>query len=984
MSRLRSLLPGPRAAVLLIVVGLLAFVALVWAGGVIHPTPIAHPAGTTGGGRLWGWVLTGFFAVTECAVLHVQVRREGESISLSEIPLVLGLFLLGPAGTMTTAVMGCGLAYVVLLRQSPIKSLFNISLRAAAVTLTLVVLQVLAPAAVVTDPRTWGATLLALIAATEFEGLAVLVVVGMHEGAIGVRALSQELISGAVLPPVVGCLGLVTIVTIQANAWAGGLLIVAGGAVLAGFKAHAALIDRHRSLTRLFDYSQEMIAPREIEEIVTRVLAGTRELLRAEAAELVLMDFDRGTGRRYLLARGSDSVQQSSIPTLPHIAVWGPVIDQGVPVLAARGRRGRAHADRLRALGYREGIIAPLFDDSGLIGTLLVADRMGEIKPFGRDDVPILQTAANHAGLVIRGGHLVERLRQDALHDALTGLANRTMFRECLHNQLIELDRSSDLEDLSDSGITVLLLDLDGFKEVNDSLGHHAGDALLIHVAGCLTRATGPNAIVARLGGDEFAVLLPNAATEAAALATTRQIEDALAEPVDVEGVQVQVRASIGVALAPSHGTDPTLLLRHADQAMYQAKADGGGTHVHFDAPQTILGDSAAESPLELLAQLRQGIVDGQITIFCQPQTDPQSGCVMGAEALVRWEHPVRGTLSPADFLPLAERHGLMPSLTTIVLEQAAAAAAKWRAHGLNLTVSVNIPPDLLTTPATLEAITTTLTHYALPPATLTLEITEDGLVKDPDRAASTLAALRRLGVRLSIDDFGTGYSSLSYLRRLPVDEIKIDRSFITTLAGDSYNRIIASSIIDLAHNLSMTVVAEGIEDLDTLAHLASLGPDIAQGYHIAHPMSADDFLSWLTDRNARKLSDSAPASEGGLAPGVVSAVAEQNPILSSRVRPTAAHLVTDGPTPPCQPVPESTAWVPAQPEGSEDADGASQPRTSRSALDPTETVAPIADSGSAEQVRPVPSPGRTSPAPTNRTVRGRRNTAGRHPLLAA
>ena len=377
-----------------------------------------------------------------------------------------------------------------------------------------------------------------------------------------------------------------------------------------------------------------------------------------------------------------------------------------------------------------------------------------------------------------------------------------------------------------------------------------------MHVAGCLTRAAGQEATVARLGGDEFAVLLPIAATGDAASAVAERIVETLGETVVIEGVQVRVRASIGISLAPTHARDVVALLRHADHAMYQAKVHHRGIRIHDPSHAHPPGQSG----LAVLAELREAVLKGAVTVHVQPQARTDTAHVYGAEALIRWNHPQLGVLPPSEFLPLAKRHGLIDDLTRLVLDHAVAAAAAWRADGLDLSVAVNLTPDSLVDGTILTTVETVLRRHGLPPSRLTLEITEDSVISDPARTIAWLAALRATGVRLSVDDFGTGYSSLSYLKRLPVHEVKVDKSFVTKMCHDPDDATIVRSIVDLAGNLSLDVVAEGVEDQTTWDRLRSLGCTAAQGYHLSRPMPLEEFAPWLEHHEQQRARQQASA----------------------------------------------------------------------------------------------------------------------------
>jgi len=436
----------------------------------------------------------------------------------------------------------------------------------------------------------------------------------------------------------------------------------------------------------------------------------------------------------------------------------------------------------------------------------------------------------------VRELSLLAVTRREALTDELTGLANRrAMLRRA--------------EELSNEGtpLALALLDLDKFKEVNDALGHAAGDDLLRMVAARLETVLRPGDVLGRLGGDEFAVLAPmdaDAPLGQSALALGRRLHDRLAEPFPIEGLIVHSTVSVGVTTSAGvldAAQAPTGLLREADVAMYDAKRSGAGVAVYDSSRHA---DSSGH--LALVEDLRTALAEGQLVLHHQPQLDITTGATVGVEALVRWAHPVRGLLGPAEFLPLAEVHGLMGALTETVLAQAVAQAAAWRGSGLDLHVSVNLSASNLLDAGLPARVAGLLATHRLPPEYLVLEVTESVLLTDPDRSLAVVGALADLGATVSIDDFGTGYSSLAYLRDLPVSELKLDRSFTVDLRTDARTEAIVASTIELAHRLGLRVVAEGVEDEATLGHLRSLDCDTSQGYLHSRPLPADQLEQWL------------------------------------------------------------------------------------------------------------------------------------------
>jgi diguanylate cyclase (GGDEF)-like protein len=387
-----------------------------------------------------------------------------------------------------------------------------------------------------------------------------------------------------------------------------------------------------------------------------------------------------------------------------------------------------------------------------------------------------------------------------------------------------------------------MLLDLDRFKEVNDTLGHHFGDELLRDLGPRLAATVGPDGLVARLGGDEFAVLPGDKTNDSQELeAIAGQLIRCVQQPVVVEEMTLEVGVSIGVARFPRDGDDPHSLLRSADVAMYAAKEAHAGCKVYAAAL-----DRHSVRRLSVLSEFRRALDSDEIVVFYQPIMHMDGARVHGAEALVRWQHPELGLLPPSDFIGIVEQTGLIGPLTRHVLERAIAQCASWRRAGRNLTVSVNLSVRNLLDPDLPALIGDLLTLYSLAPEALQLEITESMLMSDPDRSLVTLTRLAQLGVGLSVDDYGTGYSSLANLRRLPIDELKIDRSFVSPMLSDESDLIIVRSTINLGHDLGLKVVAEGVEDEATLTRLAGLGCDFAQGYHFSKPLAPDAFTHWL------------------------------------------------------------------------------------------------------------------------------------------
>jgi diguanylate cyclase (GGDEF)-like protein len=438
---------------------------------------------------------------------------------------------------------------------------------------------------------------------------------------------------------------------------------------------------------------------------------------------------------------------------------------------------------------------------------------------------------------VHRGGSEAIAKEHQALHDALTGLPNRDLFRDRIEQAVRGARRS---------GLTavVMIMDLDHFKEINDTLGHHMGDLLLEEVSRRLSATLREADTVARLGGDEFGVLLPHVSKPGDAAVVAQQLLTELREPFMLDGMRLEIDASIGIALHPNHGDHVETLQQRADIAMYSAKHSGRGYAI-FE-PEL---DRHSPRRLALAGGMRHAINEGQITLYYQPKADLRTGKVVGVEALARWNHPEFGIVGPSEFVPIAEQTGLITPLTSFVLDAALRQIREWRDAGLELSIAVNLSARSFLDTHLAAEIPRLLGKWAVDAAQLELEITESMLMTDPARAEATLDRLSQIGLTLSVDDFGTGYSSLANLKRLPVDAIKIDKSFVMEMAVDASDAAIVRSTIELAHNLGLRVVAEGVESEDAWRQLEGLGCDYAQGYFLSRPLPADAATRLIRDR---------------------------------------------------------------------------------------------------------------------------------------
>ncbi len=427
------------------------------------------------------------------------------------------------------------------------------------------------------------------------------------------------------------------------------------------------------------------------------------------------------------------------------------------------------------------------------------------------------------------------QLRHQALHDSLTGLPNRILF----HDSVV---RAIEEAQLDGSELAVFMMDLDRFKEVNDTLGHASGDRMLREVGRRLQDALREGDSIARLGGDEFAVLVPQA-RRMQVLEVVRRVRGAIEQSIALDGLPVSVEVSIGIARYPRDGADVDSLLRRADTAMYVAKDTNVG-YAFYDASV----DTHASSRLALIGELRRALEERELVLHYQPKISVRSGRIAGVEALVRWHHPERGLVMPDDFIPIAQETSLIKALTIYVINEAGQQWRSWADEGRRLPIAVNLSMRNLIDPTFPGEVATLLGKWRMPAAMLKLEITESSIVEDPWRTKDVLERLGAMGLRLSVDDFGTGYSSLAYLKRLPIDEIKIDRSFVTAMVAREEDEIIVRSTIDLGRNLGLEVVAEGVETRAIMERLAQFGCDVAQGYYLSRPVPSDELAIWLDE----------------------------------------------------------------------------------------------------------------------------------------
>ena len=774
------------------------------------------------------WVLVVAFAALELVVVHLHLGRQTVSFSLSEVPLLVGLTFAAPLALVGMRVAG---NVVALLgsRQSPHKLVFNIAHWWLETVLAIVVWDAVLAGADPLSPRGWLAALTVALVTDTVAALAIVMAVAATEGRPTIAALAQQLLGGPVAALTNASFGIVVLTVLEVDWRAGWTLVVVAVVLLGAYHSITSLQRRHDSLEQLADFTSRVGSDLRTAAIGRQVVARVAELMRADVVELAL-DED-GDLLRLVWAGGATQDRSGEPGTL----AAGLLAPQADTLIAPRNTRDAGLRQRLEAARLTDAVVVPLRGAGKVVGTLLAANRLGDVDTFDAEELTVLEALANHATVALHNGRLADSLRREAdrreheaLHDPLTGLPNRRHFDDRVAGALAR-----------GGPVAVLLLDLDRFKEINDTLGHQTGDLLLVEVGRRLRATLPPLAVVARLGGDEFVVAVSGCEEiEAAELAG--RLRNALAQPFTLRTLPLQVDVSIGIALAPRDGADAEGLLRRADVAMYSAKRAHSGLEFYSSER-----DQYSPKRLALVAELRHAIEIGALGVVYQPKVRLQDGVVLGVEALVRWNHPQHGNVPPSEFVPIAEHTGLMRPLTLHVLHTALSQARVWRGQGLELGVAVNLSARSLLDPTLVDDVLAALAEYGMQAHLLTLEITESDILEDPLHATNVLRRLQELGIHRSVDDFGTGYSSLSYLNQLPVDEMKIDRSFVVAMPTDPDALAIVGAVVDLGRRLRKRIVAEGVETEQHWHQLRALGCDVAQGYLLSRPIDGDQIVPW-------------------------------------------------------------------------------------------------------------------------------------------
>jgi diguanylate cyclase (GGDEF)-like protein len=797
---------------------------------------LTHGEGPHSTPHLPWWAVAAGFAGAEICVVHVRFRRSAHSFSLADVPFVFGLVFATGDGFVLGALLGTGIVWGIVRRLAPVKLAFNLAQLALAASVAAGVLSRIAGDASALEPTTW----VGLYGATLSAGALTILLLGgaiaLAEGNLTVRTLTQMFATDALVTLINASIAIAAALIVATDARAVPVLLVPALTVFAVYRAYISERQRHERLEFLYDANRTLSRSPEVAEALEELLARSLEAFRADVAEVLLA---AGDGAPLRTTHGPGDHRVTMEPADRAIAdELAGLVDADTPVISLTPPFGSPHLRaHMQARGIRHAMIAMLPGEERTIGTIMLANRVGLERSFGADDLRLLEALANNASVALQYDRLEqavtklrllqEQLHHQAYHDPLTDLPNRTLFMERVRDELTN----------GGSQLAVLFVDVDDFKTVNDSLGHAVGDALLVSVAERLQRCVRPGDTVARLGGDEFAVMIPGVEEpleDGRAVATRILHEFEL--PVEAGAELVSVHLSVGIADSRQSGDDSDALIRNADVAMYQAKSKGKARFELFE-PQMA---AAILRRHDFKEELAKAIEREQMVVQYQPIVALDSGCIVAAEALVRWEHPARGLVPPAEFVPLAEETGLIVPLGRHVLREACRQARRWQdaePHGEPLRMHVNLSVAELRDPGLVENVLGAVHDAGIDPGQLVIEITESQLLA----AASVdrFHELRQLGVRIALDDFGTGYSSLSYLHSLPLDTLKIAKPFIDGLTSGRRESSFVGMIVDLARTLELEVIAEGIETAEQLAALRELRAGLGQGYFLGRPSAA-------------------------------------------------------------------------------------------------------------------------------------------------
>jgi diguanylate cyclase (GGDEF)-like protein len=799
------------------------------------------------GTLLGGLALAAGFAIARALAIEVEVRSESARITFIEIPLVIGLLCL-PGPVVLAALVGVVVIARLLRRDTWPQLLFHASCATLTVALTDLLARVVFQPNWPWPPR-WIAVLAGFVIAHAIMcwlSWVFLVLLGHRRPGEGARPMTVHVYFTGLLNAALG----ITAVGMVRVMWGAVLVGLLAVTVAVVYRAYYGLLRDHRDLGVLNDLSLRVAAagrgggrrgeadeaePPGLDdgawytamELAREQLNATRVVLHRISAHGGLCTVVAGVALPHPLSQHDVSAVVPASPPFRTGQVRRLVDSSGDPAIAAA----------LTTRAASEVLVAALRGANHLLGVIEVHDRQSRVRGFGAADIRLIETLASHLTTALDNCRLLVQLRHDAYHDSLTKLRNRLGFREAA-TEVLRRDSTP---------CAVLVIELGLRSTVNDALGHVWGDRVVLGAGERLRRALPSQALTARLEGDTFVALLVDVCPQRA-LQVAEQVQAVLSEPYSVDRLAVECTAVAGVALT---GTEPT---RDVDTLMQRADVALRAAHCGEQAVRSYLPTMGQRQlrRFQLVTQFRHALDTGQVDVHFQPQLALSTRQVIGVEALVRWNHPEFGMVDPAEFVTLVETTGLIDPLTDYVLDRSLAQCRSWLDRGLSLSVAVNLSVRNLADTGFPRRVADALARHRVPSALLVLELTESAVMSDPQRELPVLRGLHELGVRIAVDDFGTGYSSLAYLRRLPVDEVKIDKSFVLGLDSDLVDLAVVRAIVELGHSLGLVVVAEGVEQDATRDQLVAMGCDVAQGFLISRPLGSERFDAWLATRTVR------------------------------------------------------------------------------------------------------------------------------------
>ena len=784
------------------------------------------------------WALAVAFYAAEWLVVHLRFGRDVQSLSMTAAPLVIGLYAVAPLELLAAAGVAA-VAFAGSHRRQPISMLvFLVAQRMMLAAAALAVFAAAAPAPDPLGPAGWLIAIAATQAALVLQYATDYLVIRSTGVRPPVRSMLEAFGFGSIVTALNAALGMLVALALFETPRTAVFAIIPGIVLYGVYRAYAASRQERSRLKALYEATRDLHAAPQIETSLTVAASHAREMFEAEFCEIVLLLGPNADAYRTIVGPGDYRSAMDRVGLSRWRTVWDRVTaDQQPFIVNGLGIFGSlASFAGERRLPIDSAMVAPISLGERRSGMMVVANHVGDGGEFAARDLELISTLADQVGVAVENGRLEdslaeltalkEELRHQALHDGLTGLANRTLFSE-------RVSHAMQLTRRNGSQLAVLFLDLDDFKNVNDSLGHAAGDELLREVSQRLRHECRPEDTIARLGGDEFGVLIEGVEDVQDAIRVARRILDGLSAPISVSGREVAAKVSIGIALG-RHGDSAGKVLHDADSAMYAVKRNGKGTFRLFE--QSMHAEVIAQ--IQLQTDLEAAVAKEELRLLYQPLVDLETGAVRGFESLVRWEHTRKGWLAPDAFITFAEETGIIHEIGKWVLWETLRRLRIWQdmlgPNTDNFEVTVNLSARQLEDPEIVAEVARALEELRTDPALLLLEITETAMMRT---APERLDELRSFGVRLAIDDFGTGYSSLASLHRLPVDVLKIDRLFVEGLEDEDSASPFVSTIVGLGRALGLETIVEGIETKEQLERVRALGCTLGQGFYFARPL---------------------------------------------------------------------------------------------------------------------------------------------------